>query len=494
VNGIGNNLAIEIEVLSPVHVGSGREPLVLDADFVAGDRVYVIDQEWMLGELSEAQFARAVNGEALSRLLSRQEREAYARYALEVSSPGAAPPQLREQLKDLDDDPYLPGSSLKGAVRTAILWAILYAEGVSGDDLLTPGAAAALEQRWLTGVEADRDRGSAPNRDLLRAFRPADSVSGSADDDLELARVGLHSMRGGGPSAVLPREPRETIFVEALRTGTRLGMVVRLDEHLLRPENARRLGLDGRQHWVRGWLSYCREYGRAVIAYEADFHARYGLEALRDFFERIKRRAAAAAPGREAVLPVGWGTGWHGKTIGTLLTEPGVLDAVRATHRLGRDGYPVFPKSRRLVQRDGEAAEAMGWVSLRVVDPAHTPFVPPLSLEQVRAHRLARQEEERAAAPEPPAAGQAPGPLRFEDLRPGMELDGEVRTVKAELGAFVDVGVGRDGLVRIARLAEGFVEDAARVVHPGQRVRVRVLSVDHANRRIELSMKGVRQP
>ena len=75
------------------------------------------------------------------------------------------------------------------------------------------------------------------------------------------------------------------------------------------------------------------------------------------------------------------------------------------------------------------------------------------------------------------------------DLKEGMELDGVVTNVVA-FGAFVDVGVHHDGLVHISQLSDRFVRDPNDVVAVGQRVRVRVLSVDLSRNRIALSMRG----
>ena len=75
-----------------------------------------------------------------------------------------------------------------------------------------------------------------------------------------------------------------------------------------------------------------------------------------------------------------------------------------------------------------------------------------------------------------------------EDLEPGMVLEGTVTNV-TNFGAFVDVGVHQDGLVHISRLADRFVKDPHQVVRSGQVVKVKVLAVDLARRRIALSMR-----
>jgi uncharacterized protein len=76
----------------------------------------------------------------------------------------------------------------------------------------------------------------------------------------------------------------------------------------------------------------------------------------------------------------------------------------------------------------------------------------------------------------------------LEDLAPGMELEGVVTNVTA-FGAFVDVGVHQDGLVHVSQLADRFVKDPKDVVKVGDKLKVRVLEVDLARKRIALSAK-----
>lgn len=77
-----------------------------------------------------------------------------------------------------------------------------------------------------------------------------------------------------------------------------------------------------------------------------------------------------------------------------------------------------------------------------------------------------------------------------EDLKPGMELPGIVTNI-TKFGAFVDVGVKQDGLVHISQLADRFVKDPNDIVKIHQHVKVKVLEVDLARNRIQLSMKGM---
>ena len=74
------------------------------------------------------------------------------------------------------------------------------------------------------------------------------------------------------------------------------------------------------------------------------------------------------------------------------------------------------------------------------------------------------------------------------DLTEGMVLEGTVSNV-AQFGAFIDLGVHQDGLVHVSQLANKFVNDAREVVKTGDIVRVRVLEIDLARKRISLTMK-----
>lgn len=77
----------------------------------------------------------------------------------------------------------------------------------------------------------------------------------------------------------------------------------------------------------------------------------------------------------------------------------------------------------------------------------------------------------------------------MKDLQPGMVLEGVVTNV-TNFGAFVDIGVHQDGLVHISQLANRFVANPLEVVKVGQIVKVRVVEVNVALKRVSLSMKS----
>jgi uncharacterized protein len=82
----------------------------------------------------------------------------------------------------------------------------------------------------------------------------------------------------------------------------------------------------------------------------------------------------------------------------------------------------------------------------------------------------------------------AEGVHKIADLEPGMLLEGVVTNVAA-FGAFVDVGVHQDGLVHVSAMSNQFVSDPRDVVKSGDVVRVKVLEVDEARKRISLTLR-----
>jgi protein Tex len=76
----------------------------------------------------------------------------------------------------------------------------------------------------------------------------------------------------------------------------------------------------------------------------------------------------------------------------------------------------------------------------------------------------------------------------IKDLKEGMVLEGTVSNVAA-FGAFIDLGVHQDGLVHVSQMSHKFITDAREIVKTGDVVKVKVMEVDVARKRIGLSMK-----
>jgi protein Tex len=150
------------------------------------------------------------------------------------------------------------------------------------------------------------------------------------------------------------------------------------------------------------------------------------------------------------------------------------------------EAYPVVERILRASGRtvDGLIGDAAFLQALRPADFTDAAFGEPT----VRDILAELEKPGRDPRPEFKTATFREGVETLEDLRPGMMLEGVVTNVTG-FGAFVDVGVHQDGLVHISALANKFVRDPREVVKAGDVVKVKVVDVDLARRRIALTMR-----
>ena len=117
----------QLETLTPVHVGSGDSLQHIDGCYANG--------QWHRIDLDKVFAHPNANVNALSAAMGRQEfrwttylknPEAFATYSLScLQSPEEV--EIREAIKDINHRPFIPGSTLKGAIRTALLWDLINA-------------------------------------------------------------------------------------------------------------------------------------------------------------------------------------------------------------------------------------------------------------------------------------------------------------------------------------------------------------------------------
>lgn len=355
---------LTLSVLTPLHIGNGQE-LLHEYDYaIQQGRTWRLNENALLDaqstddpDLTE-KLARTRPAELLRPADYRPDNPLF-RYVLKGTPRSSAEgAQLREQLKDPFDRVYIPGSSLKGAFRTALVWHAWEVRQMRADvgDLGTrrQWAGQRLEQQLL---------GRDPNNDALRVLQVGDSDTQTPADALMILNVRVHHRNG---------QLASPIELEAVRPNQIFRLRLKLDLALY-SDWARRAGL---QLPGRDWLQQLPHILQA--------HSRQRLERERAWFGAIRgaeRVAAAyqqllnAQPGPDACLvQLGWGTGWESKTLGgRLQANPPLMERIITDYKLARGkrqkGDP-FPKSRRLAislarDRQGNLQETpaapLGW-------------------------------------------------------------------------------------------------------------------------------------
>jgi CRISPR-associated protein Csm5 len=348
--------------LSPVHIGTGNKFGRFDGVYANG-RWSVIDLDKVLEKGVDPQgLAEAMNDSDFNwqSLLSQHKLKVadVAVYSIACSMP-PADNSVREAIKDAYRRPYLPGSSVKGAVRTAIVWGLLKNDPDSlsrteqhllqiayADQRLPKSPAQPIEQHLL---------GQDPNHDLMRALHVIDS-STVGTDRLAAGLVWTYSLSNGRMVEKRENGNEFKTSVEWLTPQTELTVDVSLDNYLLTAKepiqkNQSRPIFNQTQHdALRQLAQFCNNYASAVIAEEKKFLAEHWsdeVKSVQQFYEEREKelKELGDTPTGAFLLNVGWGGGWEAKTVGNqiraMLSEADFRQ-LRERYRLGKK--PLSPR------------------------------------------------------------------------------------------------------------------------------------------------------
>lgn len=382
---------MEIEVISPVHIGTG-DRLASVETIVARGELTVVDAnkltQWVSRDASRA--------DAFVQLMERggQIRDFLARYRQDVRELEAysikvdaidTPKNIMPFIKAPGYRPYLPGSSLRGSIRSAILRGLTSGK-IKGTEkwradlqeiaepLTKKGDDASQELESKVFVRKDVPRGKRPNFDLNRSWGISDfDTLGSKS--LELVQVRTLSSANGEM-----RPKQFSLFPETLVRGTKLRAMYSRNVAMLSGLGGMSdLGFKPRALLIEQFAVSCKASALNLIEQEIAYYSKHNQRDLKEWYE-IRRAEAVRMPKNQFLLSLGWGSGFDAKTITDLLGEQvfrNVVNNYENTKRLGKPsgtnnwlGVEESPKSRKIVvrRRDGqEEREPLGWVKVTLL-------------------------------------------------------------------------------------------------------------------------------
>lgn len=342
---------VKVSVLTPLHIGSGRELL--------NEYDYTIHQghTWRINE-DELLATRDIDDPSLADRLAEippaqllqdadfQFGSKLFRYVIRGTprSKGSGA-QVREQLKDVYDRPYLPGTSLKGALRTALGWKRWQMLGLK-PDVRTLNHRREFAAQWYEEELFGEHSGKSPNKDTFRALQVADSKPVDTD---RLMLVNARVLNRGGTLG-------SPIELEAIRPDTVFETEIKIDLALFSAwAREHYLDLKGGD-LLLNLPAILREYATQRLERQATWFSQVsGAEKTAQYCRDL---AKTALPPGAFFLQVGWGGGWESKTFAdrlqanrdfmeVILRPPkeGGYGLARGTRRPG----DPFPKSRRLL-------------------------------------------------------------------------------------------------------------------------------------------------
>ena len=370
---------LELEVLSPLHIGNGntlglidfimREDRFVRVNFdKLADYCYDVDIDLAAG-VEDRRFKIRYKTEEIFSIEKfiefygiERDYNRFAEYTIPLNIGRRAREtkiEVKEYIKDGMGRAYIPGSSVKGAIRTALFWSVLDDEEVKRycDELMRVKRVKA--ERACKRLEA-KIFGSEAHRDILRALRITDSAP-LAEKELEVNEIKIIGNPGPIPT-----------YAECLRTGARTRFEIRVDKNLLIvdifEDNRLRDGIN-----LDNILRVCRLFSMEYVKKQRSYR-HYSGSTMR-FYNKLAGMLNGLKE-TEAILNLGWGGGWYGKTIGLKVenypwftANPRDFNRFKRTLRwklkLGKRGRRFvlnFPKTRRVTIEDMPP----GWVKVKV--------------------------------------------------------------------------------------------------------------------------------
>lgn len=380
-----------LEAITPLHIGDGN--ILKNWDVVTnGSRVSVYDINEVIEAVQNDPKALELFGQEGSDLKNflkdkKDVKPAYSMAAVLYSpkprDPGSKPQpvsvtELRTIMKNGFGKPYVPGSSIKGAIRTP-LWVSLDRKN------LPPSTDKNFE------FSVKKIQGT-PHDDFLKPLIVSDS--GPIDiSTLMVQEVKVKSLRLSGPPTL-----KQSIFVEAFPPKTRLSFSMGLNE--LSTGDMEMFKIKPCQS-VTSWDAMVKQinsHHKTIAERERDFFNANHMQDTAEFYSALINRFDTLPEGA-FIFRMSWGSGWRGMT-GDWIFDDKNLMAVRKKHTLGKTYYEcpdckdkfvkfdkkeqmyvcqnklcgkkhkylekkfvdIFPKSRRLALENGSFKLPMGWV------------------------------------------------------------------------------------------------------------------------------------
>lgn len=380
------NYKVIITTLTPVHIGTGQELLNLyDLKQDPQQRqTYRLNVDAILEDALTGDNPK-LNQRMLSlrpaELVDIEEMRQHPNYSIYTLKGTPRSGQVKEQIKNVWGQLYLPGSSLKGALRTVIARSI--SNQFKGQLFISDRA----RDKTADDLIDQRIFGRNPNYDLLRALQVADSQP--VDIAPELINV----------SVVKKGKAQAPIDVEAIPRQTTFETTIHLEEYLYK-EIGKVVKLDDGQwgHPVQklGWTPEqtrlfhnlpiaARNLAQRRFKQEYDYFQSANLKKPAEIYNIWLNSLPTLKGTQSFYLQLGWAGGWDNKTLGAEIIaqdKQGNFDQnqfveVRNNFRLGKPpkggqnwqarAGDVFPASRRLrVNGRDEPIEPLGWIEVRL--------------------------------------------------------------------------------------------------------------------------------
>lgn len=285
----------ELSVISPLHIGNGNEFTLID--FIMDNKNFInIDFDKVVDYCSEKNIKLAEEIEEKLDKFKMEEffkknnlnSEDFSRYVIPMKIDfdriRQTKPRVREFIKDANKLPYIPGSSIKGAIRTAIFWSALddkdifkYCDELYDSRVKPKTACKKLEQK-IFGKDA--------HEDFFRALRISDTRQ------LEIQTLEVNEIKIIGNPESIPT------YIENLKAESRTNFDMWIDEKVSYGDMDKYLN-------IKNILKICNEFSMSVVEKQSmynDFE-----DSTKKFFKEDLKNNIKNCKDNEAIFNLGWG-------------------------------------------------------------------------------------------------------------------------------------------------------------------------------------------
>ena len=379
----------KLEAITPVHIGSGEIFNQIDGCYANG-RWYHIDLDKVLAhpnaDINALTSEMAQRDFRWQRYLSQRNMNPTELSTYSLPCPQSPETdEIRESIKSVGNRPYIPGSSIKGAIRTMLLSDLINNEE---NEWLFNDNSAHLNREIDNGPPSRRRQeypaqkieesafGRDPNRDLLRALQVSDTEL-LESDALAIGMAWTVTLnRNGALVQKIDNGTEYKNFVELIQGGQSLGFTLKIDDLLFRNREEERLRFSELQEKTLREIAEVSNFETNLLMQdEQEFFDHYGFSEIANKYDELIDQNKGLTGGA-FMLQIGWGTGYHSNTITALFTQgddaPVDLMELRERYRLGRSrsnqqkpyDSREFPKTRRVLYRGQNPIAPLGWVKI----------------------------------------------------------------------------------------------------------------------------------
>jgi CRISPR-associated protein Csm5 len=367
----------KITVLTPVHIGSGFRKMK-GIDFYYDDQTKQVVQI----DLDEIGVALAGNHQALNELANLEEQhdvgELIRRYHLKLKNIRKYPissigKEYFEFIRTGLGQPFIPGSSLKGSLRTAILRNIFNQKNEKERIMLLRTIQQGGNPKYAANDLLKKIFGKDPNYDLMRTLTVTDSCFKNDDLLLTESRVLSQDYRGWHwkPLKSEQGDSLMRVWCEALYPGHQAEIMLSIDNFLLNDPGAKDI-LKFPNHLEVDFtrlMANINQYSRQMLNAELNYFAKRNdekdeLKQVLNSLEAVRKHIPES--NKSMVIRLGWGSGWESMTGALAKTDRQIMEQVRRNFRLGRDGMD-FPKTRKIAFNNNQPAFPFGWIKLEAL-------------------------------------------------------------------------------------------------------------------------------